>query len=76
MTDVINFLAKLYAAGYNYHSLNCYCSAISSVHEKVDGYLVGQHPRVSRVLKGAFNNKPTPAEIHVYMEGQSSGYLA
>ena len=58
VTDVINFLAELYEAGYSYRSLNSYRSAISSVHEKVDGHLVGQHPMVSRVLKGAFNNRP------------------
>ena len=32
--------------------------SISSVHEKVDGYEVGQHPLVSRLLKGAFNQRP------------------
>ena len=28
------------------------------MHEKVNGHLVAQHPMVSRVLKGAFNNRP------------------
>ena len=58
VTDVINFLAELYEAGYSYRSLNSYRSAISSTHEKVDDHLVGQHPLVTRVLKGAFNSKP------------------
>ena len=58
MTDVINFLAELYEAGYSYRSLNSYRSAISSTHEKVDGQLVGQHPIVTRVLKGVFNSRP------------------
>ena len=35
-----------------------YRSAISSVHDKVDGYDVGQHPLVSRLLKGAFHQRP------------------
>ena len=55
ISEVVNFLAHLFKEGYQYHSLNAYCSTISSVHEKVDGYEVGQHPLVSRVLKGAFN---------------------
>ena len=36
-------------------SLNAYMSAISSMPEKVDGYEVGQHPLVARLLKGVFH---------------------
>ena len=39
-------------------SLNSYRSAISSVHEKVDGIEVGKHPLVTRMLKGVFNERP------------------
>jgi len=55
---VVNFLAHLFDQGYQYRSLNAYQSAISSVHEKVDGYEVGQHPLVSRLLKGVFHQRP------------------
>ena len=58
LTDVLNFLAELFDQGYQYRSLNSYRSAISSVHEKVDGMEVGKHPLVSRVLKGVFNERP------------------
>ena len=30
----------------------------SSVHEKVDGYTVGQHPLVSKLMKGIFHERP------------------
>ena len=56
--DVANFLAELFQQGYQYHSLNAYRLAIYSVHEKVDGELVDQHPLISRELKGAFNERP------------------
>ena len=56
--EVVNFLADLFSQGYQYRSLNAYRSAISSVHDKVDGYDVGQHPLVSRLLKGAFHQQP------------------
>ncbi len=46
--EVVNFLANLYKEGYHYRSLNSYRSAISSVHERADGYTVGQHPLVVR----------------------------
>ncbi|XP_065902413.1 uncharacterized protein [Dysidea avara] len=42
--------------GLSIHFLDL--SAISSVHEKVDGYNVGQHPLISRLLKGIFHDRP------------------
>ena len=56
--SVVNFLAELYHQEYQYQSLNAYRSAISSVHEKVDGVPVGQHTFVSELLKGVFNSRP------------------
>jgi len=44
VAQVANFLAQLYKEGYKYNSVNSYRSTISSVHEKVDGYTVSQHP--------------------------------
>ena len=35
-----------------------YWSAIITVHKKVDGYVVGQHPPVSQLIKGAFHEQP------------------
>ena len=58
ISTVVNILAHLFKEGYQYRSLNAYRSAISSVHERVDGYEVGQHPLISRVMKGAFNLRP------------------
>ena len=56
--DIINFLAELYQDGYQYRSLNSYRSAISAVHSRVDDHPVGQHPLVSRMFKGVFNERP------------------
>ena len=42
VSEVANFLASLYGEGYQYNSVNAYRSAISSVHDKVDGVNVGQ----------------------------------
>ena len=58
VSEVANFLATLYQEGYQYNSVNAYRSAISSVHEKVDGVPVGQHPIVTRLVKGVFNVRP------------------
>ena len=56
--DVVSFLAEFYAEGYQYRSLNAYRSAISSIHDRVEGQSVGQHLLVSRLLKRAFNQNP------------------
>ena len=74
--DVVNFLADLFKQGYKYNSLNSYRSAISSVHEKVEGQSIGQHPLVSRVLKGAFNEKPPmPRYSHFWDVGSVLRYI-
>ena len=65
ISEVVNFLAHMFKEGYQYRSLNAYRSAISSVHEKVDGYEVGQHPLVSRLLKGVFNQRPPKPRYEV-----------
>ena len=56
--EVANFLASLYQEGYQYNSVNSYGSAISSVHDKADGVPVGQHPIITRLIKGIFNVRP------------------
>ena len=59
--DIANFLGELFQEGYSYSSLNSYRSAISSVHTRIEGLPVGQHPVVRRILKGAYNIKiPKP----------------
>ena len=58
VSEVANFLADLHKEGYQSSSLNVFRSAISSVHDKVDGVEVGKHPIVSRLLKGAFHLRP------------------
>ena len=58
IADIANFLAHLHEAGYQSRSLNAYRSAISSVHDTVDGVEVGKHPMISRLLKGAYHSRP------------------
>ena len=53
-----NFLAYLFKEGYKSRSLNSFRSAISSVHDPVDGIEVGKHPTISRLLKGAYHSRP------------------
>ena len=75
ISDIADFLAKLYKKGYQHRSLNAYCSAISSTHEKVDGQMVGQHPTIVRVLKGAYNKRPPYQVLHYMGSVQGHSYI-
>ena len=55
---VLDFLACLYEEGYAHRFINCYRSAISSFHQKIEGLPVGQHPEVCTLLTGVFNFRP------------------
>ena len=73
---MVNFLAELFQQGYQYRSLNAYRSAISSVHEKIDGYEVGQHPLITRLIKGAFHERPPqPRYTATWDVATVTGYL-
>lgn len=72
----VNFLADLFEQGYQYRSFNVYRSAISSVHDKVDGCDVEQHPLVTRLLKGAFHQRqPQPRYSHSWDVGRVTAYI-
>jgi hypothetical protein len=64
--DVANFIAEMSSEGYQYRSINAYRLAISSVHSKVDGYEVGQHPLISRLLKGIYHQRPPPRTRYMH----------
>ncbi|WAR08315.1 LOW QUALITY PROTEIN: POL-like protein [Mya arenaria] len=57
--DVINFLDKLFSEGLTYNVLNTARSAISSfICLQNSEFLVGNHPIISRFMRGAFNMRP------------------
>ena len=57
-SDILIFLTEVFNEGLAYRSLNVPRSAISSTHPKIDGFSVGQHAYVTRLLKGALNKRP------------------
>ena len=58
MIEILNFLAFLYEKGYGYSSINSHRSAISAYHVDIDNNPIEQHPRVSTLITGIFNNRP------------------
>ncbi|XP_064476275.1 uncharacterized protein LOC135390510 [Ornithodoros turicata] len=62
LTQVLNFLAHLHSDEHlAYRTINCYRSALSQTIGTCEGYPLGEHPAVSRLLRGVFNlNPPRP----------------
>ena len=58
INDILIFLTEVFNEGLAYRSINGLRSAISSTHPKIDGYSVGQHPYVTRLLRGVLNKRP------------------
>ena len=58
VSSILGFLADQFEEGRQYCSLNCYRSALSSTHLPVEGFPVGQHPLVVKLLKGAYIQRP------------------
>ena len=58
LSNIANFLSSEFENGKQYSTLNTYRSAISATHPPIEGYPVGQHPIVCRLLQGMFNERP------------------
>ena len=56
--DIGLFLAELFEQGLQHRSINTIRSAVSMTHSQVEGAPLGQHPLVSRLLKGIHNKRP------------------
>ena len=75
IAQVANFLAYLYKEGYQYSSVNAYWSAISSVHEKIDGYTVGQHPLGLQACKGSLSCQTSTITLFTDLGSSESAKL-
>ena len=58
LKDILEFLLDQFQAGKQYRTINSIRSAISMTHQEVDGVRVGQHPLVTRFVRGVFNSRP------------------
>jgi len=56
--QILQFLTEEFQKGKQYSTINLYRSALSATLPTMDGYPVGQHPLVCRLLQGVFNKRP------------------
>ena len=59
VTDGLNFLAELYGKELSYNALNTARSALSTVIFPPEGGTFGDHPLVTKFLKGVFDMRPS-----------------
>ena len=55
---ISSYLADLLHQGRQYRMIGVHCSAISSFHIPLEGVVVGQHPLVTKFMKGTFSLRP------------------
>ncbi len=58
LNKVLDFLTGLCNEGKAYRSINVYRSMLSSTLKTIDGFDVGKHPMVMKVMQGIYNVKP------------------
>ena len=55
----LDFLADLYhGQGLQYQSINLIHSAVSMTHKNNEAAPIGQHPLMSRLMRGIYNSRP------------------
>ena len=58
LSKILEFLANAFSDGLEYRSINVLPSAISSTYSRIDNFLVGQHPHVTKLMQGILNSRP------------------
>ena len=56
--NVKDFLTDLFEQGMQHRSINTIRSAVSMTHDNIEGTPIGQHPLVTRLLRGVHNLRP------------------
>ena len=58
LTIVLDFLGHLYNLGLVYRTINIARSTLSATPKPIDGFQIGTHPLVCRLMKGIYNRMP------------------
>ena len=57
LVDCAHFVTFLFEKGLNYKKITRYRSMLSSILPRVEGFPIGQHPHIIRLLKGIFDER-------------------
>ena len=74
--NITEFLSDSFHNGLQYTTINTYRSALSNVLPPMEGFPVGQHPLVVRLMKGIQNSRPAmPRYQHCWDINQVLDYI-
>lgn len=77
ISQVVNFLAHLFQSGLSFSTINSARSALSAFLPRLEGFQVGSHPLVVRLMKGVFEKRPALPKYAVTWDvGKVLRYLA
>jgi len=62
LDSILSFLADCSSSGSAYRSINVHRSMFSSTLPQVEGFDIGKHPLVTRLMRGIFNTRPPAAK--------------
>ena len=63
LNDILNYLSYLFSQNKKYRTISSARSMLSSTLSPIDGFPVGKHPMVVRLLKGVYNLRPPNKSI-------------
>jgi hypothetical protein len=76
LTVVLDFLSELHEEGKIYRSINISRSMLSATLGKIEGYDVGKHPLVIKLMLGIFNSYPPKPRYNSFWDiGSVLSYL-
>ena len=65
LENILEFLAVLFYEGFKFRTFRLYRSAISSIHETVDGCVIGKRSMMATFMKGVFSLRPREPKYFV-----------
>ena len=63
LIDISEFLTDLYLSGLQYRTIAGYRSMLSNIQPAIDGFKIGQHPDIIRLIKGVFHCRPPSKKL-------------
>ena len=67
---ILDYLASMFEEGYLYNTICFHRSAISAFHEGFEGKPIGEHPRISSLVTGVFNQRPPQPRFNIVWDVQ------
>lgn len=58
INSILKFLSDAFESGKAYSTINVYRSMLSGTYDQIEGFDIGCHPLVLKLMKGIFNSNP------------------